>query len=79
MFQAVLTLPVIFFGHGSPMNGIEINAFTLKWKELARTIPKPNSILAISAHWETDGVKLTGNKKQKTIHDFGGFPKKLYE
>lgn len=63
MFQTVLTLPVIFFGHGSPMNGIEINSFTLKWKELARTIPKPNSILAISAHWETDGVKLTGNKK----------------
>ncbi|CAD8057108.1 unnamed protein product [Paramecium sonneborni] len=79
MFQTVLSLPVIFFGHGSPMNGIEVNVFSLKWKELGRTLPKPNSILAVSAHWETDGIKLTGNKIQKTIHDFGGFPKKLYE
>lgn len=79
MFQTVLTLPVIFFGHGSPMNGIEVNKFSLKWKELAKTLPKPNSILAISAHWETEDIKLTSNKKQKTIHDFGGFPKKLYE
>lgn len=63
MFQTMLTLPVIFFGHGSPMNGIEINTFSLKWKELAKTLPKPNSILAISAHWETEDIRLTSNKK----------------
>lgn len=63
MLHTMLTFPVIFFGHGSPMNAIENNSFSRKWKELHKSIPKPTSILAISAHWETDGIKLTGNKK----------------
>ena len=69
----------MFIGHGSPMNAIEDNVYSQKWKELGKTMPRPKSILAISAHWETDGIRVTGNVKQKTIHDFGGFPKALFD
>ncbi len=71
--------PILFFGHGSPMNAIEQNEFTEGWKESIRNLPKPAAILCVSAHWETLGTQVTAMEKPVTIHDFGGFPKALFE
>jgi 4,5-DOPA dioxygenase extradiol len=62
--------PTIFFGHGSPMNAIENNNYTAKWKEVMSSVDRPRAILAISAHWQTQGTRITGNLDLKTIHDF---------
>lgn len=72
-------MPVLFVGHGSPANAIEENEFVEGWRRTAKTIPKPAAILCISAHWETRGTFITAMEKPVTIHDFGGFPKALYE
>lgn len=72
-------MPVLFVGHGSPMYVIEENEFTETWKKLGETIPKPKSIICISAHWETRGTHVTAMQTPPTIHDFGGFPSELYE
>lgn len=72
------TMPVLFIGHGSPMNGILDNNFSGQWKEMAKTIPAPKAVLVISAHWLSRGTKITAMDFPKTIHDFGGFPKELY-
>jgi 4,5-DOPA dioxygenase extradiol len=70
-------IPALFIGHGSPMNALEDNHFIQNWKTIANSFPKPNSILVISAHWETDGTIISGSSNPKTIHDFGGFPEQL--
>ena len=72
-------MPVLFVGHGSPMNAIEENEFVQGWRNLGKTLPHPKAILCVSAHWETRGTFVTAMPKPKTIHDFGGFPKALYE
>jgi 4,5-DOPA dioxygenase extradiol len=72
-------MPVLFLGHGNPMNAIGENEFVEGFRQLGQTIPRPSAILCISAHWETRGTLVTAMSKPKTIHDFGGFPKALYE
>jgi 4,5-DOPA dioxygenase extradiol len=72
-------MPVLLLGHGSPMNAIEDNAFSRAFKKLGASLPRPKAILSVSAHWFVDGTYLTGNAKPKTIHDFGGFPEKLFK
>jgi 4,5-DOPA dioxygenase extradiol len=71
-------LPVLFVGHGSPMNAIEDNVFSRGHAALARLVPRPRAILAVSAHWESDGTFTTLDDPPATIHDFGGFPPELY-
>lgn len=72
-------MPVLFLGHGSPMNAIEENQFVQGFRKAADEIPKPNAILCISAHWFTDGTKVTAMDMPKKIHDFGGFPQALFD
>jgi len=72
-------LPAIFFGHGNPMNALADNAYTAGWQQIGKEMPRPKAILAISAHWFVPGTGVTISTSPKTIHDFGGFPRELYQ
>ncbi len=72
-------MPLLFIGHGNPMNAIEDNEFSRAWAEMGKTLPRPKAILAVSAHWETNGTKVTAADRPKMIYDMYGFPKELYE
>lgn len=74
-----IKMPVLFMGHGSPMNAIEDNQFTQGWKNLVKGVPTPKAILVVSAHWETKGTKIVGVEKPKLIYDMYGFPDELYQ
>ena len=78
-FPLTLKMPLLFLGHGSPMNAIEENQFVAGFRHIAKTIQKPKAILCISAHWFTKGTKVTAMKFPPTIHDFGGFPEALFQ
>lgn len=72
-------LPVLFIGHGSPMNAIEDNEFSKRWQQMGKEIPKPKAVVVVSAHWLTKGTMVTAMPNPKTIHDFGGFPQALFD
>ncbi|MCU1336254.1 MAG: dioxygenase [Bryobacterales bacterium] len=72
-------LPAIFFGHGNPMNALIENTYTATWRRMGLQVPKPKAILSISAHWFVAGTGVTVSTSPRTIHDFGGFPRELYQ
>ncbi len=72
-------MPAVFVGHGNPMNALATNSYTEGWRSIGASMPRPKGIVCVSAHWYIDDTKVTAMPSPKTIHDFGGFPRELYE
>ena len=72
-------MPAVFFGHGNPMNALQQNAWTEQWAAIGKGMPRPKAILSVSAHWYPPATLVTAVEKPRTIHDFGGFPRPLFE
>ncbi|HZS25743.1 MAG TPA: class III extradiol ring-cleavage dioxygenase, partial [Candidatus Angelobacter sp.] len=73
------SMPAIFIGHGNPMNALQLNPYTEAWSALGQSIPRPKAVLCVSAHWFAPGTGVTVTTATRTIHDFGGFPRELYQ
>jgi 4,5-DOPA dioxygenase extradiol len=72
-------MPAIFFGHGNPMNALACNTWTEAWTDIGTSVPRPNAVLAVSAHWYVPSTLVTATAAPRTIYDFGGFPRELYQ
>ena len=72
-------MPAIFFGHGNPMNALQQNDWTTAWATIGKSIPRPRAVLCVSAHWYLPATLVTADTQPRTIHDFGGFPRELYQ
>jgi len=72
-------MPALFIGHGNPMNALLVNPYTQRWASIGATLPKPKAILSVSAHWYIEDAAVTVSTAPRTIHDFGGFPRELYQ
>ena len=79
MHTTTSRMPVLFVGHGSPMNAIDDNTWSRGFEAMGASLPTPSAILSISAHWYVPGTLVTSNEHPETIHDFGGFPRRLFE
>ena len=77
--QSASPMPVLFIGHGSPLNALRTNAWTETWRRLGQELPRPKAVLLISGHWCTEGVRVTSQAAPPTLHDFGAFPQALFD